>query len=202
VNSASGHWPRSVCCLGVRLVSFRLTDWCCHTGSYCYPTPKRNYFLLSKEAFLSLDLATRTGCSGRLNRTVAVTDVRWNVGLALTRSCSRWLGPSSLFCLGRGWFCFVWHAYQFLSWHSWSFLSCSPTWLVLISRLKDTQFQSTLFLFTHPLYSIVTLYLLLILGTYIFYLFLSSTNVLLCFGHSKRFAINWALLGFRDPAHL
>jgi hypothetical protein len=70
-----GHWPRSVCCLGVRLVSFRLTDWCCHTGSYCYPTPKRNYFLLSKEAFLSLDLATRTGCSGCLNRTVAVTDV-------------------------------------------------------------------------------------------------------------------------------
>ena len=159
VNSASGHWPMSVFCFCIRLVSFRLTDWCCHAGSYCYPTPKTDLYLLSEKAFLSLDLATLTGCSGRLNGTGAVTDVRWNVGLALTRSCSWWLGPSSLFASVVGGFASIdMLANSWIGTHV-PFLSFSPTRLLLISRLKDTQFQSTLFLFTHHLYPSVTLYL-------------------------------------------
>jgi hypothetical protein len=38
---------------------------------------------------------TPTGCSGRLNRTLAVIDVRGFFGLALTRSVSQIIGPPS-----------------------------------------------------------------------------------------------------------
>jgi hypothetical protein len=185
VNSASGHWPMSVFCFCIRLVSFRLTDWCCHAGSYCYPTPKTDLYLLSEKAFLSLDLATLTGCSGRLNRTGAVTDVRWNVGLALTRSCSWWLGPSSLFASVVGGFASIdMLANSWIGTHV-PFLSFSPTRLLLISP----SVWATLSFFLITL-SILVSHFICYLCTCMFLLYLSS----------KRFAINWALLGFRDPA--